>query len=209
MTHIDTLYAMARRGAVWMMVAATATVVGCASGTKLDDTSLASVESRTPVPTAEAAAAAAQRAAAEAAAAAAAERARLESRNLENSASSVTAEAEALAAAAARQRVVYFDYDSYVIKDDFKPMIEAHARALLAMQGKRMVVEGHTDERGGREYNLALGQKRAEAVVRALTLLGVPSERLEAVSFGQERPAVSGGDEATWAQNRRAELKDR
>jgi peptidoglycan-associated lipoprotein len=72
-----------------------------------------------------------------------------------------------------------------------------------------MVVEGHTDERGGREYNLALGQKRAEAVVRSLTLLGVGGQQLEAVSFGEERPAVQGSDEAAWARNRRAELKDR
>ena len=72
-----------------------------------------------------------------------------------------------------------------------------------------MVVEGHTDERGGREYNLALGQKRAEAVVRSLTLLGVGDQQLEAVSFGEERPAAQGSDEAAWARNRRAELKDR
>jgi peptidoglycan-associated lipoprotein len=70
-------------------------------------------------------------------------------------------------------------------------------------------VEGHTDERGGREYNLALGQKRAEAVARSLTLLGAADAQLEAVSFGEERPAVQGSDEAAWAKNRRAELKDR
>ena len=72
-----------------------------------------------------------------------------------------------------------------------------------------MVVEGHTDERGGREYNLALGQKRAEAVAKSLTLLGVPESRIEAVSFGEERPAVAGSDESAWSRNRRAELKDR
>ena len=72
-----------------------------------------------------------------------------------------------------------------------------------------MVVEGHTDERGGREYNLALGQKRAEAVARALGLMGVSSDRIEAVSFGKERPAVQGSDEAAWAKNRRVELKDK
>jgi peptidoglycan-associated lipoprotein len=70
-------------------------------------------------------------------------------------------------------------------------------------------VEGHTDERGGREYNLALGQKRADAVVKAMTLVGAPADRLEAVSFGKERPAVEGRDEASWAKNRRAELKDK
>jgi peptidoglycan-associated lipoprotein len=107
------------------------------------------------------------------------------------------------------QRVVYFDYDSFAIKDDYKPMIDAHAKALVAQSSRRLVIEGHTDERGGREYNLALGQKRAEAVLRSLTLLGVAEARLEAVSFGQERPAVQGNDEAAFARNRRAELKDR
>ena len=111
--------------------------------------------------------------------------------------------------AAPSQRIVYFDFDSFVIKDEFKGMLDGHAQALTANRGKRMVVEGHTDERGGREYNLALGQKRAEAVVRSLTLLGVGDQQLEAVSFGKERPAVQGSDEAAWARNRRAELKDR
>jgi peptidoglycan-associated lipoprotein len=115
----------------------------------------------------------------------------------------------AAAAAALTQRIVYFDFDSFVIKDDFKGLIEAHAKVLAASQGRRMVVEGHTDERGGREYNLALGQKRAEAVVHALELLGAADKQLEAVSFGKERPAVQGNDEAAWARNRRAELKDR
>jgi peptidoglycan-associated lipoprotein len=111
--------------------------------------------------------------------------------------------------AAPSQRIVYFDFDSYAIKDEFKGMIDGHARALAAARDKRMVVEGHTDERGGREYNLALGQKRAEAVVRSLELLGVGAQQLEAVSFGEERPAVQGSDETAWARNRRAELKDR
>jgi peptidoglycan-associated lipoprotein len=84
-----------------------------------------------------------------------------------------------------------------------------HAKALAANRAKRMVIEGHTDERGGREYNLALGQKRAEAVVRSLALLGADEKQLEAVSFGKERPAVEGSDEAAGAKNRRAELKDR
>ena len=111
--------------------------------------------------------------------------------------------------AAPSQRIVYFDFDSYAIKDEFKGMIDGHARALAAARDKRMVVEGHTDERGGREYNLALGQKRAEAVVRSLELLGVGAQQLEAVSFGEERPAVQGSDETAWARNRHAELKDR
>lgn len=106
-------------------------------------------------------------------------------------------------------RVVYFDFDSFVVRDDAKPVVEAHAKVLSANKTRRMVVEGHTDERGGREYNLALGQKRAEAVARAMVLLGAADNQLEAVSFGKERPAAQGSDEAAWAKNRRAELKDR
>jgi peptidoglycan-associated lipoprotein len=120
------------------------------------------------------------------------------------------APAAAVAALAApAQRVVYFDFDSFVIRDDFKTLIEGHARVLARENGKRMTIEGHTDERGGREYNLALGQKRAEAVVRSLVLLGVPERQLEAVSFGEERPSAQGSDESAWSRNRRAELKDR
>jgi peptidoglycan-associated lipoprotein len=111
--------------------------------------------------------------------------------------------------AAPAQRIVYFDFDSFVIKSDFQALIEGHARVLARNSGQRMVIEGHTDERGGREYNLALGQKRAEAVVHSLTLLGVAERQLEAVSFGEERPAAQGGDESAWSRNRRAELKDR
>lgn len=106
-------------------------------------------------------------------------------------------------------RVVYFDFDSYVLKDEFKPLIEGHARTLNTLKTKKMVIEGHTDERGGREYNLALGQRRAEAVVRSLVLLGAADGQLEAVSFGKERPVSDGHDEVAWAKNRRAELKDR
>jgi peptidoglycan-associated lipoprotein len=80
---------------------------------------------------------------------------------------------------------------------------------MAANKAQRATIEGHTDERGGREYNLALGQKRADAVTKAMELLGVPANQLEAVSFGKERPAVTGQDESSWARNRRAELKDR
>ena len=103
-------------------------------------------------------------------------------------------------------RIVYFDYDSYVIKPEFQSLVEAHARFLKANNGRRVNIEGHTDERGGREYNLALGQRRSEAVRRALGLLGVPDSQVEAVSFGKEKPAAPGSGEAAWAQNRRAEL---
>jgi peptidoglycan-associated lipoprotein len=108
-----------------------------------------------------------------------------------------------------RARMVFFDFDSYVIKDEFKGLLDGQAKSLSANRSRRMTIEGHTDERGGREYNLALGQKRAAAVVRSLTLLGVQADQLEAVSFGEERPLAKGADESAWAQNRRAELKDR
>jgi peptidoglycan-associated lipoprotein len=111
--------------------------------------------------------------------------------------------------AAPSQRTVYFDFDSFAIKDEFKGLLDAHAKVLVRDTNKRLVVEGHTDDRGGREYNLALGQKRAEAVLRSLALLGVNDRQVEAVSFGEERPAAAGADEAAWAKNRRAELKDR
>jgi peptidoglycan-associated lipoprotein len=110
------------------------------------------------------------------------------------------------AASLANQRIVYFDFDSYVVKDEFRPVVEAHAKALNADRKIRLQVEGHTDERGGREYNLALGQRRAEAVAKALALLGAGEAQVEAVSFGKERPAAQGIDEAAWAKNRRAEL---
>jgi peptidoglycan-associated lipoprotein len=121
----------------------------------------------------------------------------------------VDAASVAAAAAVAAGRTIYFDYDSFVLKDQFKPIVDAHAKALSTNRGKKLVVEGHTDERGGREYNLALGQKRAETVLRALMLLGARDDQLEAVSFGNEKPAVAGSDEAAWAKNRRAELRDR
>ncbi len=103
-------------------------------------------------------------------------------------------------------RLIYFDYDSFVIKPEFQPLVEAHARFLKANPARRIAIEGHTDERGGREYNLALGQKRAEAVRRSLGLLGVADNQAEAVSFGEEKPATPGSDEAAWSKNRRAEI---
>jgi peptidoglycan-associated lipoprotein len=106
-------------------------------------------------------------------------------------------------------RVVYFDFDSYVVKDEYRPVIEANAKALSANRKMHIAVEGHTDDRGSSEYNLALGQRRAEAVVKSLTLLGADPNQLEAVSFGKERPAVQGENEEAWAKNRRAELASR
>jgi peptidoglycan-associated lipoprotein len=112
-------------------------------------------------------------------------------------------------AAPAGPRLVYFDFDSYVIKPEFQGVIESHARFIKADKARKVVVEGHTDEQGGREYNLALGQRRAEAVRTALGLLGVPDVQVEAVSFGKEKPAVPGNDEAAMAKNRRAEISYR
>lgn len=106
-------------------------------------------------------------------------------------------------------RIVYFDYDSFVIKHEFQSIIETHARYIKADKGRKVAIEGHTDERGGREYNLALGQKRAEAVRSALGLLGVVDSQVEAVSFGKEKPAAQGTDEDAMAKNRRAEISYR
>jgi peptidoglycan-associated lipoprotein len=106
-------------------------------------------------------------------------------------------------------RVVYFDFDSYVVKEEFRGTVESYAKVLAADRSKRLAIEGHTDERGGREYNLALGQKRAEAVAKSLALLGAKENQVDAVSFGKERPAVQGSDESAWAKNRRAELTSR
>jgi peptidoglycan-associated lipoprotein len=110
------------------------------------------------------------------------------------------------AAMMAANRTVYFDYDSFVIRSEFQAVIESHAKFIRADKSKKVAIEGHTDERGGREYNLALGQKRAEAVRRALTLSGVSDSQLEAVSFGKEKPAVMGSTEEAMAKNRRAEI---
>ncbi len=103
-------------------------------------------------------------------------------------------------------RVIYFDFDSYVVKDEYRGTVDNYAKALAADRKKHLMIEGHTDERGGSEYNLALGQKRAVAVAKSLALLGAGQAQVEAVSYGKERPAVQGSDEAAWAKNRRAEL---
>jgi peptidoglycan-associated lipoprotein len=103
--------------------------------------------------------------------------------------------------------VVYFDYDSFVVRAEARPVLENHARFLQANKQRKANLEGHTDERGGREYNLALGQKRAEAVRQALSLLGVPESQMEAVSYGKEKPAVQGAAEAELAKNRRVEIR--
>ncbi len=103
-------------------------------------------------------------------------------------------------------RSVYFDFDSFMIRDEFKSMVEAHGKFLSSNPERKVVVQGHTDERGGSEYNLALGQKRAEAVRRALEIAGAKDSQLEAVSFGKEKPKAVGSNEEAWAQNRRADI---
>jgi peptidoglycan-associated lipoprotein len=104
------------------------------------------------------------------------------------------------------KRSIYFDLDSYTVKDEFKSVVENHARYLIAHTDRKVVIQGNTDERGGSEYNLALGQKRAEAVRRAMVLLGVSDSQIEAVSFGKEKPKALGSDEAAYAENRRADI---
>ena len=104
------------------------------------------------------------------------------------------------------KRSIYFDLDSYSVKDEFKPVVEAHARYLTANKNRKIIIQGNTDDRGGREYNLALGQKRAEAVRKSMALLGVSDAQMEAVSFGKEKPKALGADESAWAENRRSDI---
>ena len=106
-------------------------------------------------------------------------------------------------------KVIYFDYDSYTVKPDYQSVIDQHARFLQSRPNARLVLEGNTDQRGSREYNLALGQKRAEAVRRALTLVGATDAQIEAVSFGEEKPAAMGASEDAYSQNRRVEIRYR
>jgi peptidoglycan-associated lipoprotein len=181
------------------VVALAVVLAACGSSIKLDEPAVA--------PTAAAAngaGAGAAGAGGAGAAAGATPQSQVESVNLQPGAA-----AGAALMTAPTQRIVYFDFDSFAIRGEFNAMLEGHARALAANPDARILVEGHTDERGGREYNLALGQKRAEAVLRSLTLLGANERQLEAVSFGKERPVAEGSNEEAWALNRRAELKDR
>jgi peptidoglycan-associated lipoprotein len=104
------------------------------------------------------------------------------------------------------KRSIYFDLDSYVVKDEYKPVIEAHAKYLISRKDRKIIIQGNTDERGGSEYNLALGQKRSEAVRRALQLLGVSDNQMEAISLGKEKPKATGSGEEAWAENRRADI---
>lgn len=171
---------------VFLALAMTAALAGCASGVKLDDVPVEDKAGRTTAPDAGA----------------------VPGGGATTAVRPVQADEVPgnQAGPANVARIVYFDYDSYVIKPEFQSAIESHARFLKQNASRHVVIEGHTDERGGREYNLALGQRRSEAVRRALELLGVRDTQVEAVSFGKEKPAVPGNDESAFAQNRRAEI---
>jgi peptidoglycan-associated lipoprotein len=104
------------------------------------------------------------------------------------------------------KRNIYFDYDQFTVKDEYKAIVEAHAKYLQANRGARAIVQGNTDERGTREYNIALGQKRADAVKNLMLLLGATEIQIETVSFGKEKPRREGHDESSWAENRRADI---
>ena len=104
------------------------------------------------------------------------------------------------------KRSIYFDFDRDDVRDEFKPLVEAHARYLRDNKQAKMLVQGNTDERGSREYNRALGQKRSEAVKRMLLLLGAREDQVEAVSLGEEKPKSEGHTEEAWAQNRRGDI---
>ena len=104
------------------------------------------------------------------------------------------------------QRSIYFDLDKYDVKPEYQDLVAAHAKYLVANRGFKVLIQGNTDERGSREYNLSLGQKRAEAVKRSLVLLGAKEDQVESVSLGEEKPKNPGHDEAAWAENRRADI---
>ena len=104
------------------------------------------------------------------------------------------------------RRSIFFDYDQFSVKEEFKPVVAAHARYLSQNRQARATLQGNTDERGSREYNLALGQKRADAVKQMMTLLGAPSAQIETVSFGEEKPRAQGQTEQAFAENRRVDI---
>lgn len=108
--------------------------------------------------------------------------------------------------ASVRNRTVYFDFDRDEVKAEFREIVAAHGRFLAANPGARVRLEGHADERGSREYNIGLGERRAQAVRQALLLQGAGAGQLATVSYGEERPAVTGSDEESWALNRRVEI---
>ena len=104
------------------------------------------------------------------------------------------------------KRVIYFDYDTDAVKSEYAALIQAHANYLSQNRNRKVRLEGHADERGSREYNMALGQRRSNAVRKAASALGVGNDRIETISFGEDKPTATGHDEASWAQNRRVEI---
>jgi peptidoglycan-associated lipoprotein len=178
-----------------LLTAATCALVlaGCGSTVKLDESNGAPIEGR------DAAAAAGQGAGGADASAAG-------SRQVAPVTASDTKDPLSDPASPLSKRSIYFDFDSYTVRDEYRGTIQAHGSFLIANKGRRVVIQGNADERGSREYNLALGQKRAEAVRKALSAVGVPEGQVEAVSFGEEKPRATGSDEASWAENRRADL---
>lgn len=105
------------------------------------------------------------------------------------------------------KRSVYFDFDSYVVKDEYRSLVQAHAQYLRENGNARVLLQGNADERGSREYNLALGQRRADAVRNAMTLSGAKESQIESVSLGEEKPRATGHDESSWAENRRTDIR--
>ena len=106
-----------------------------------------------------------------------------------------------------KKRSVFFDYDSVVVKDEYKPVVTMHSQFLVANRAQKITIEGNTDERGSREYNIALGQRRADSVRQMMILLGVRDDQLESVSFGEEKPRNPGHDEAAFSENRRSDIR--
>ncbi|HTD89766.1 MAG TPA: peptidoglycan-associated lipoprotein Pal [Burkholderiales bacterium] len=104
------------------------------------------------------------------------------------------------------KRIIYFDFDSNQVKEEFRPLVTAHAKYVSQNSKAKMIIQGNTDERGSREYNLALGQRRADAVKQMMSVLGAEGARVESVSFGEEKPRVQGSSESAYAENRRAEI---
>lgn len=104
------------------------------------------------------------------------------------------------------KRSIYFGLDRYDVSEEFRQLVNAHAKFLVENRSFKILIQGNTDERGSREYNLSLGQKRADAVKQMMLLLGVKEEQIESVSLGEEKPRAEGHNEAAWAENRRADI---
>jgi peptidoglycan-associated lipoprotein len=175
------------RLSVAAMLAMAALLAGCASDVKLDKPGDVPVETRNTAPTPGA-------------------DANAKAANQSSVASVDLSKSEAAQMMANLPKLIYFDFDSFVVKDEFRPLVEAHARYLQQNRNARMTIQGNTDERGSREYNIALGQKRADAVKRMMVLLGATDTQIETTSFGEERPKNPGHDESAWAENRRDDI---